>query len=435
VDPPAADWAGLIRNAPPTAQPSPQSARFREQLGLPGTTPLIITGHQPIVFHPGILAKYVAAEAFAKSGGGSIAWLVADQDTPDVFTLRRPARRADGTLEVVHEKLTEEPVFTSVAVASQRPIAEPTRPGPPFDRVSEAFGAHADAPNLAAQAAAAVRDLLGPLLDTAPLFFASRLHETDLFNAILDEIGRDPQRCVETYNAAAAEFPEAHLRALTDRHGDTELPLWRIEPGQPRLPVFASQLGEIPRKQLAPRATLLDGVVRLAGADLFIHGTGGVRYAQATDAWFAAWNPVEGCGELAPAVTVTATRTIDTGAPLTTRAEADHAVWAAHHARHTPTMLGDPDRETRKRELLEQIGAAPRGSQERAALFARLTELLNDARRAHAGALNALDTEAADARRRAAEHHIAADRTWPFPAYPDEALTELADSIRAAFAS
>lgn len=433
LDPPASGWAGLIREV----APGPQAARFREQLGLPSTTPLIVTGHQPIVFHPGILAKYVAAEAFAQAVGGSVAWLVADQDTPDVFTLRRPVRNTDGTLEVEHHKLTEEPVFTSVAVASQRPIAEPTRPGPPFDAVSDAFRAHANASTLAAQSAEAVRDLLRGLADPAPLFYASRLHETDLFNEIVDAIAADPERCVETYNTAAAAFPEAHLRALGSRRlgegRDPELPLWRVEPGQPRLPVFASKLAAIPRNQLAPRATLLDGIVRLAGADLFIHGTGGASYARATDAWFADWNPISGCDALAPAVTASATRTIDTGAPLTTRAEADHAVWTAHHARHTPGMLDDATRAEKKTDLLARMEAAARNSPERAALFAELTELLNDARRAHADELGTLDREAAEARARAAEHHIAADRTWPFPAYPAETLAELADSIRDEF--
>ena len=434
LDLPAKNWAGLRR----TAKPSAAAIRFREQLGLPSVTPLIVTGHQPIVFHPGILAKYVAAEAFAKTVAGSVAWLVADQDTPDVFTLRRPVRQSNGTLEVEHQKLSEEPVFTSVAAASQKPIADVARLGPPFDRVSDAFRAHTGAPNLASQAAEAVRDLLSDLVEPGPLFYASRLAETDLFNEIVNAIARDPERCVETYNAAAAAYPEAHLRALgarqTESAHDPEIPLWRIEPGQPRLPVFASQLADISREQLAPRATLLDGLVRLAGADLFIHGTGGAKYAQATDAWFAAWAPVDGCDALAPAVTASATRTIDTGASLTTRAEADHAVWAAHHARHTPTMLRDAGRAEQKTELVRAIDAEPRRSRERAALFAELTELLHDARRAHADEIQSLDREAAAARARAAEHHIAADRTWPFPAYPAATLAELADSIRAEFA-
>lgn len=433
-DPPVSRWRALTEHRSAT----PQAIRFREQLGLPGTAPLIVTGHQPVVFHPGILAKYIAADAFASSIGGSVAWLVADQDTPDVFTLRRPARQPDGTLEAEHHKLSEGPIFTSVAVASQKPIAEPARLAPPFDAVSAAFCAHADADNLGAQAAHAVRDLLSGLAEPGLLFFASRLQETDLFNEIVAAIQSDPRRCVATYNQAASEFPGAHLRALgskqTDDGPDPELPMWRVAPGQPRVPVFASQLAGIPRGQLAPRATLLDGIVRLAGAELFIHGTGGAKYAQATDAWFASWKPVGGCDSLAPAVTATATRTIDTGAPLTTRAQADHAVWEAHHARHTPRMLSDPDRQTRKGEILNQIELAPRGSGERAALFAELTRLLDAARRAHADEIGALDREAKEARARAGEHHIAADRTWPFSAYPASTLNELAGSIRASFA-
>src|SRR5207244_3420922 len=50
-----------------------------------------------LFWHPGILAKYLAADAAARKWGGETAWLVVDQGRPATVEVRYPAR-VDGRL-------------------------------------------------------------------------------------------------------------------------------------------------------------------------------------------------------------------------------------------------------------------------------------------------------------------------------------------------
>jgi len=57
--------------------------------------PVIMTGHQPLFFHPGVWAKHVAASALAVRLGGQAEFLVVDSDALHTFALRWPADGAD----------------------------------------------------------------------------------------------------------------------------------------------------------------------------------------------------------------------------------------------------------------------------------------------------------------------------------------------------
>ncbi|MCA9274359.1 MAG: hypothetical protein KDA31_15085, partial [Phycisphaerales bacterium] len=76
LDPEPTSWANLI-----THNTSERATRFREQLGLPTDKPIIMTGHQAQLWHPGILAKLFAAQSVASQVGGVVVWLIVDMDT------------------------------------------------------------------------------------------------------------------------------------------------------------------------------------------------------------------------------------------------------------------------------------------------------------------------------------------------------------------
>jgi hypothetical protein len=219
-----------------------------------------------------------------------------------------------------------------------------------------------------------------------------------------------------------------------------ELPLWWLPPGGPRHHVYAEMLGEIPLDQLAPKALLMTGVLRLAGCDLFIHGTGGggteesaghEGYDRVTEDWLHAWLGTEP-SKLAPITVATATRLLPLpgGEPPEPSAVA-RAVWLAHHARHSPDVLRDAYYGDAKARLVHAVRAAP--APDRARLFRQLQALLAEYRRLHEPDLQAMQRQAALASGRLLNAAVAFDRTWAFPLYPDSQLESLQAEIIAAF--
>jgi hypothetical protein len=252
-------------------------------------------------------------------------------------------------------------------------------------------------------------------------------------------MAREPERCIGAYNAAAAAHASAHIRPLVaDPVQDRwELPLWRLGTGGERHHVFAEDLPAIPLDRLAPKALLMTGLLRLAGCDLFIHGTGGGGvdeehggYDRITEDWLRAWLGADASGP-APVTVATATLTLPLDvAPPPSRADVAHAVWLAHHARHNPLALGDAAHEEQRCASLGRLNAAE--PHERPRFFRELHEVLDRYRLSRASGLDELARAAATLRARLGDAAILADRTWAFPLYPREQLETLRDRVHAA---
>lgn len=434
-------WPARIRPAPPR-HIQPLIHRLRTQLGLPTNRAVLMTGHQPVIWHCGVLAKYLALDALARRTDAHPAWLVIDQDRPATIDLPFPALGADGSLTRATLRLTP---------GQNTPIAENPHPAvaPHFDEIAAALNA-AD-PTLPPwlRVAHACLALARPLLaatDAPTILPATALARTDVFRDLVTQMATDPWRCAQAYNAAAAAHPAAGVRALlVDRHaGRCELPLWWLPPARPARPVFAADLRAIPSDQLATKALLTTAIVRALGCDLFIHGTGGggsgagdddPGYDRVMEAWIAGWNPtisgVPLASLLAPMVVATATLHLpfpDRHTPSSR--EIDHARWAARRARHDPALLGDHEAARARRTLVERIASIPRRDRAaRAEAFARLHALEAQARLRHADRLAELEARARTLRARRAEAAIIEDRTWPFPYFPAADLRRLADRI------
>lgn len=426
MEPPAETWAGLIGH-----DTSERARRFRERLGLPTDGPVVMSGHQAQIWHPGILSKYLAAAGAGEALHAHPAWLVVDQDTGNPLRVRSAQVGEDGSARagVVDLGIGEGPgVNQPLGLApSARIVAscpDVVRP------IGEALRAHEGASSLSEQVQGALEDLLAPITPPIQRVRALSVRQTELFAEVVARMADDPGSCQASYNRAASERPEARVRALKpgDARSGVELPLWDIRSGERRR-VYASDLAGVDPSDLAPRGLLMTGLMRLAGCDLFIHGTGGGAYDRVTDAWFEAW-----LGERpgAPSVVVSATIRLEGVGGSDEVERAERLAWRAHAARHNPELLNDPDVSARKRELVERIRSAPPG--ERAALFREMHDLLDRHRRVHAEELAALDAAAREASLRAADarriSEIARDRTLPFPMYPQERLTALRGAIR-----
>lgn len=432
------DWLAGWR----PARPDDRALHFRRELGIDDTGPIVMTGHQPGFWHAGILAKYLAARVIADRTGAALAWCVPDMDVNDPGAVRMPVRidgvTGPGKWAVEESTLLGWPGVPRVGRFSEPTLLVPSgalAPGVPvgdpptgFARVVELLDRCSGEPTSARQVwrahAALLEARFGLSADT-PVVYATGLARTSLFRDLVDRMRADPVACVNLYNEAAERHPDSGVRPLLagKRPGLVELPLWRLEPGRPRREVSADELDVIDPAHLAPRALLFTGILRLAGCELFLHGTGGGVYDRVTEDWFGGW-----LGETLPrAGVVSATALLDLGVPEVGREDLARAVWRAHHARHTPAMLGDEPGQTEKERCLARIRSGDRV--ERAEAFAEMQGVLDRARARGGARMEQFEREAQDVRAALADAAIADDRAWPWMLHSDETLGALREEI------
>lgn len=430
IDPEPGSWAELLSR--PGVRPSwVNAARFREQMGIAGDGPVVLSGHQAGLWHAGIAAKYFAL--LALPGRVRTAWVVADLDENETTRLRVPARDSRGVWKGEWIELAEGESGHPDAASGFRPVEEVRKDLPERARLAAmAFeNALADSENLAEQAHRAAefvfRQAGVPLV--RPVIRGSMTAKTELFSQIVRRMCEDPRSCVEAYNAAAEGLPDAGVRSLTCRpdRGRFELPIWRVGWNEPRMPVIVERGQEVACSGLAPRGLLMTGMLRLAGCEMFIHGTGGGSYDRVTERWLREW--LGGDVVLAPTAVISATRLLDLGVEPVDREQVERVVAAAHRARHDPEVLGDEEAGRRKRDYVAQIARAERRSSERSVAFAAMHELLRESVRQHEDVVATIDSRARQAREALASSQAACDRTWSIALHEPETLRSLARAM------
>tara|TARA_R110000737_G_scaffold2923_18_gene10138 strand:- start:283526 stop:284854 length:1329 start_codon:yes stop_codon:yes gene_type:complete len=407
---------------------SKDSIHARSQLGLPTDQPIIASGHQPILFHPGIVAKLIAMDAWSKRTGAATVWVVPDQDVVDPALVRLP-KSNDGSLTVEEFRIGGE--SSTITPASLLPTIEMGSDLPSeLEEIGSWLMGFEHEPSLAKQFASASIGLLCEKLgiDEPTMVYASDLLAMDASQSLLDSMINDPKRAAELYNASVAMFPDAGVRALKIERDSVELPLWRLD-GSKRVPV-SIQIGQqdFDRSNLAPRGLMMTAIMRAFVCDLFIHGTGGYSYDRITEHWLTEWQGLT----LSPITGVSATMTLDLDAGKSV--DPDHAAWVAHHAKHTPAMLGDQQASARKAELVAAIAQSKTaGDHARTAtLFHAMHQLLDETRTKHAQQLRELEAASTNAQQSRNEFQIANDRTWAFPLFTDSQLGSLKADIERA---
>jgi len=421
-------WGGLFETRASAGRLAEQAGGFRAQMGLTTDGPIVMSGHQAGFWHPGIVAKYAAVGRDAV--GAATAWLVADLDDNQPTRVRVARRDERGVVQSVERDLAAGAAGHPDAPTGFRPVAPVTnKPAEELARAAAAMrGQGGRASSLAAQVHEAAAGLLEELGAARPdaAVYATDISGTDLFAAVLAEMSRDPQSCVERYNDAVREQPEAGVRMLTAREGRWELPVWRVGPNEPRVPVMVSGGERLEPARHAPRGLLMTGLMRAAGCDLFIHGTGGGVYDRITERWLGEWLGMT----LAPLVVVSATLRLDLGFGGMTPGEAQRAIARAHRAAHDPALLGAPALGARKWELVERIAGLERGDAARRRLFGEMHELIGTARRNGAVRLGALEAERERGLAVLRSREAVEDRTWSFLLHDDAALRALIERVR-----
>ncbi len=315
---------------------------YTEQLGLPlpdadAAAPLIMAGHQPSFYHPGVLFKYrLLTEAAAR--GMAALHLSVDTDPAEGFMLKLPEYEGGAYARAVHyvspgavsHLYADAPVCADELAAFVRnALADlASLPGRPFaygeEFLRSAFSR--PLPPMMADASVALRRIyaeewpqgvlelpLTALCRTAPFFdFAYEL------------IARAPEAATIFNGALAAYRAEHRIRSKANPFPDLDAgspdegveTLFWVAKGGVRLPLMAARRGDgvallLERErtvesagelqalcaedeiQLWPRAVALSLLNRLFLADLFVHGVGGAKYDRITDAFIGRFYPVD----------------------------------------------------------------------------------------------------------------------------------------------
>ncbi len=338
-----ADWL----RARAQAEVAAAAARFQAAFGLEGGTldghgPLILTGHQPELFHPGVWIKNFATAGLARRIGGRSLNLIVDDDTPKRAGIRVPTRGGNGsglhTVWVDFDAAIPEAPYEDWAVGSEATfdsfaervraalgplIADPILDDfwplvrqrvPLTDRVGLRF----------ATARAALERQWGVANAEVPL---SRICETEAFAWFVSHVLAHLPRFQQVHNDALLRYRKLYrirsrnhpVPALAVQGEWLEAPFWVWHAAHPRrrpllaravgddlelriageaepfarLPLSADrdaccavdQLLELPGRRIRLRTRALTTTLfsRLLLGDLFVHGIGGAKYDELGD--------------------------------------------------------------------------------------------------------------------------------------------------------
>ncbi|PCI08048.1 hypothetical protein COB72_09010 [bacterium] len=422
VAPAWVNWHSALQNK--------HESSAREALGLDVDRPIVMSGHQPIMFHNGILAKLIALDEAAKRADAQAVWIVPDQDSVDSGSVRVPVGMRESLHDELVELLTSGTVQSGVSVGSIGAIEIDSPSHESLKPVVEWLDQYAGMETLAQQFAYATIEhaceVLG--IESPRLIFASELFEADALYEIIKTMRDDPALCAQIYNNAVAKHSDAGVRALVIDDGKIELPLWGCKFDEARVAIDTTNIDSFAKDELLPRGLLMTGLVRAYLADLFIHGTGGYVYDQISEDWFRDWLGVE----LQPMAMVTATQHLELGFSADETVDIYDAKWAMHHVRHTPAMVGDHETQQRKDDLVAQIELLKPKDAQRDVLYRALQALLIEYRDAHRVEIKAFAERADQAMRLARQYELARDRTWAFVFFGNDALQSLDRATRAA---
>lgn len=458
------------------------AGEYSASLGIPGATrpggPLVMTGHQPELFHPGVWVKSFLVQRFADEQGATGVDLVVDTDVagrlemkmpclvPEVRTCHIPV--AEGGSEAAYLQVAPPDDVTRARLRESGLASLRTLPAPALGRHFETFCDALD------QAASSTQDLASCMTLTRRLyerpagtdylelpvsrqcatqsyglFSASLLLDAARFRAAMNAALGEYRRRTGT-RSAAQPFPD-----LGDTDGRVDTPFWLLEGGTrrtvsvgddgtlyagesavaalgPNVETAASRLAA-EGLVLVPKALALTLFQRLFVADLFVHGTGGGRYDRVTDAVIPAYYGV------APPQFAVASMTmlLPLGARLASAEDVAALEHRIHRFTHNPDQVLDEvefdtldecqaaeELAARKRELVEAIG---RADADRKTLGAEIRSANEDLGRLLRPMIAELTStlERMHAERAAAD--VLTDRTYPYCLWDPR---EVMDKIR-----
>ncbi len=445
---------------------------LRSALGL--RSPVIVTGHQAEFFHAGIIAKSIATWELAQRTEGTALFVTVASDTPKSVQLVVP--RVDGDA-VARTGVAIPGLITSLPV--EHLSTQPRRSWVQFFEDVRSVTDDYDATLMPVieNAVLAIGDEISPLdamvatrraaeaaigLTGMRDISVGTLSATPAFIAYFRTIACDALRFATCYNDAQAEYRARNnvrnrqrpVPLLNVIDGRVELPFWLEWPGAARRRLYVSPTGTqltifADREELGtvcetavsnplpngwlirPRALALSSFIRLFLADMFIHGIGGAKYDEMTDAFlerfFGAAPPSLAC--------VTATKRL----PLPDNGTTPETLYAARHTardhywnpqRRVADVPDDlRDEKARLIKESEALRAQQADSSARRRTFAALRAVTEMMRKATPGYETQLEEQVTQVASQLERDRIARNREYFFGLHSTGALMALRRQI------
>ncbi len=450
-----------------------EASVFSERLGVPLDHPdaqperLVLTGHQPELYHPGIWAKDFLLQRLADRTGAAAIDIVVDTDSFDTVSVRSPcmvpevsacsqtlAVGGTGSCYACSTTPSQADIDSFVAgVSDQLDTLRSPALGRHFRAFAESLsGAAKDASDLAETITIARRRYEAPAGTRYLELPLTAQVRTRAYATFVGAIALRCDRFAEAYNEELAAYRAASgtrsaAQPVPDLRVDesgVELPFWVVA-GRERTPAFARpgervailsggevavELPAAPHEVvdallasgvvLAPKALALTMFERLLVADLFIHGVGGARYDGVTDAIARRF-----FGVTPPAFVVASlTMYLPLGMPVVHEGDIDRVKQRLNRLSQNPDqMLGDVEFDDPEEKEAARALAA-----EKAELVARIAEPGADKRalgerirsvnEALSGALSGyasdMERELERLEQMMAASEVLTDRTYPF---------------------
>jgi hypothetical protein len=407
----------------------------RDVLGDTSDSPLLVAGHQPELAHPGVWVKNFALNGLAKKLGGVPLHLVADHDTMKAATISIPTWD-EWKPEAVRLEAVPFDEFVGEQPWETRRVQDGVTFDSFWDRVTSKLHNFGYEPLLSSVWPDVVHHNPNKLIgerftkvrrkceqawgcDNHELA-VSALSGTDAFRLFVRHVAADAGRFRHAYNSAVQQYRDAYgLRSrshpVPDLHAD-ELPFWVVE-GTTRRAATAADI----KLLLRPRALTLTLFARLCLGDLFIHGIGGGKYDEVTDAIIRDYFGVE------PPAYQVLSATLHLPLPHFPASADD--VHRLHRRRRDldwqPERFIDP-REAMdlKRRKAALYATEPTGRAERRAWFRELQQVTRKLRPFVDYSARDVDRELARAKTEVAANAVLRRRDFAWVLYPERKLRE-----------
>ncbi len=461
---------------------SVRSIAFEERPG-----PLIVTGHQPVLFHPGVWTKNFTVDGLARRLGGTGLNLVVDNDAAGDVGIDVPswdgrrlnlsplhlagASPPDAPFETIEAPAeTDLRAVTRAVMSGLSTLKEPA-PARNFGAFAEALLDVRDAEDLGDlltrarrtyEANAGTEAIAGTAYGELPV---SKACGTDEFLTFFLSAAERIESFRDVYNTSLAQYRAARdIRSGANPFPDlavdgdlVETPFWLMDGRGLRATLWLKRVGalsmvchangcrvELSRGRYAdniaalrregieirPKALVLTLFVRMFVADLFIHGIGGAKYDRVTDDIIRGLYGVEPPGYFA----VTATMWLPTGVDVSGGEAISELKQRLHALEHNPDRFAEdpalpPATRPRIRELAARkavlVAAIGREGADKKQIGAQIREVNAGLSELLSSLRAQTEEKIAAAERAEGSRQVARHRDFPYCYWPPSAVQSL----------